>query len=522
MVSRGASRAFGGRGGVGGVPRKRASFCVPSATPRRAFVVVPAATRPFRYDDRASVAFLGRRERGGSPEAPVAEPRVASARSRFRPRRGGSASADESAPRAPASHPHRGARAPLASASAPLASRARRRRLSGRRRGRRAAASSGAGVSVARLIDAMSAADDAVSLVDLPREVSARIMRLLDARDLAALRSTCVRAFDASLVEAAALEAVRARAPWRPRPRVRRVVRPGRDARRDAPIRRARRRRRPPRAARVRVHDGRHRPTRRVPQLGPRRGPPRRGGSRGGSRGGGSGVDPGRATLRRPSGDPQATHQADPRIVGRPSSGVPLRRRRPRRHPRRVACAATSEAFNVVAGVGGSDPLTILRNARALSPRSRRRFRDVGPPPPQLLLLPVFGSSLDRLLASLRVAPDRRAFGPSARVVSIAVGRMHVLCATSRGDAHAWGARRRGPARATAPSPIAWAWRASRSEGRAATRGGVANGVPKQEAVKTRRRGRGGRVREPAAVERRVRRRVLQGYDDAPRGVEHL
>ena len=137
MVSRGASRAFGGRGGVGGVPRKRASFCVPSATPRRAFVVVPAATRPFRYDDRASVASLGRRERGGSPEAPVAEPRVASARSRFRPRRGGSASADESKkPSARARLPPTPRRARLSPRRARLSRpRARRRRLSGRRRG---------------------------------------------------------------------------------------------------------------------------------------------------------------------------------------------------------------------------------------------------------------------------------------------------------------------------------------------------------------------------------------------------
>ena len=283
----------------------------------------------------------------------------------------------------------------------------------------------------------MSAADDAVSLVDLPREVSARIMRLLDARDLAALRSTC-RAFDASLVEAAALEAVRARAPW--------LLDPACGASSD------------PDETRV--------ATLRFAELADAADLPALLASEsttvvidrhGGYHSWGPVVDllgeedpeedreeedpesPGRATLRRPPGDPQATLPQTHATLGRPSGdrGSP-RLRRPRRHPRRVACAATSEAFNVVAGVGGSDPLTILRNASGV-PRdfstgdSRRRS------PAASTSSSPSGSSLDRLLASLRVAPDRRAFGPSARVVSIAVGRMHVLCATSRGDAYAWG-----------------------------------------------------------------------------------
>ena len=52
-----------------------------------------------------------------------------------------------------------------------------------------------------------------MSFVDLPAHVALTILRRLDARDLCALRATC-RAFDAALVEAAAFEATRARAPW--------------------------------------------------------------------------------------------------------------------------------------------------------------------------------------------------------------------------------------------------------------------------------------------------------------------
>ena len=343
----------------------------------------------------------------------------------------------KSPPRAPASHPHRGARA------------SRLGERASRVLARAAAVSRGGGVGVAprprrapafpsRVIYMMSAADDAVSLVDLPREVSARIMRLLDARDLAALRSTC-RAFDASLVEAAALEAVRARAPW--------LLDPACGASSD------------PDETRV--------ATLRFAELADAADLPALLASEsttvvidrhGGYHSWGPVVDllgeedpeedreeedpesPGRATLRRPSRDPQATLPQTRATLGRPSGdrGSP-RLRRPRRHPRRVACAATSEAFNVVAGVGGSDPLTILRNASGV-PRdfstgdSRRRS-----PAASSSSSSPSASSLDRLLASLRVAPDRRAFGPSARVVSIAVGRMHVLCATSRGDAYAWG-----------------------------------------------------------------------------------
>jgi len=59
-----------------------------------------------------------------------------------------------------------------------------------------------------------------MSFVDLPAHVALTILRRLDARDLCALRATC-RAFDAALVETAAFEATRARAPWlaAPRPR---------------------------------------------------------------------------------------------------------------------------------------------------------------------------------------------------------------------------------------------------------------------------------------------------------------
>ena len=57
-----------------------------------------------------------------------------------------------------------------------------------------------------------------MSFVDLPAHVAVTILRRLDARDLCALRATC-RAFDAALVETAAFEATRARAPWLAAPR---------------------------------------------------------------------------------------------------------------------------------------------------------------------------------------------------------------------------------------------------------------------------------------------------------------
>jgi hypothetical protein len=57
-----------------------------------------------------------------------------------------------------------------------------------------------------------------MSFVDLPAHVALTILRRLDARDLCALRATC-RAFDAALVETAAFEATRARAPWLAAPR---------------------------------------------------------------------------------------------------------------------------------------------------------------------------------------------------------------------------------------------------------------------------------------------------------------
>ena len=64
------------------------------------------------------------------------------------------------------------------------------------------------------------ARENEMSFVDLPAHVALTILRRLDARDLCALRATC-RAFDAALVETAAFEATRARAPWlaAPRPR---------------------------------------------------------------------------------------------------------------------------------------------------------------------------------------------------------------------------------------------------------------------------------------------------------------
>ena len=57
-----------------------------------------------------------------------------------------------------------------------------------------------------------------MSFVDLPAHVALTILRRLDARDLCSLRATC-RAFDAALVETAAFEATRARAPWLAAPR---------------------------------------------------------------------------------------------------------------------------------------------------------------------------------------------------------------------------------------------------------------------------------------------------------------
>ena len=52
-----------------------------------------------------------------------------------------------------------------------------------------------------------------MSFLDLPAHVAHEILRRLNSRDLCYLRATC-RAFEFSLVETAALEALRARAPW--------------------------------------------------------------------------------------------------------------------------------------------------------------------------------------------------------------------------------------------------------------------------------------------------------------------
>jgi len=242
--------------------------------------------------------------------------------------------------------------------------------------------------------------------VGLPAHVALDILRQLDARDLCALRATC-RAFDFPLVETAAAEACRALAPWLTAPH------PG-----ESWVQLLRFAELSERARLPRLVAGED-----VTAVVDRAGH---------LHAWGPVVDVfGEDTSRSPEPSRDA------------SSPSPSPSPRP---PRRVTCAAAGRAFVAAAGVGGA-PLAILRNAAGIEAA-------LGGASPSLLGRPprtpgTLGNarvddarlpraSGDDVARRVMRSPKPSAFA-NARVVSVALGRLHVIAATERGAAYTWG-----------------------------------------------------------------------------------
>ena len=154
------------------------------------------------------------------------------------------------------------------------------------------------------------------------------------------------------------------------------------------------------------------------------------------------------------------------------------------RPPRRVTCAAAGRAFVAAAGRGGA-PLAILRNAAGIEAARARApphpSSAARPAPPGTPRARVDDARLPprerRRAAARRVmrSPKPSAFA-NARVVSVALGRLHVIAATERGAAYTWGGDAAGRS-AMDPCASRWRWRVWRSADRrdaGSTRGDAA------------------------------------------------
>ena len=246
------------------------------------------------------------------------------------------------------------------------------------------------------------------SLVGLPAHVALDILRQLDARDLCALRATC-RAFDFPLVETAAAEACRALAPWLTAPH------PGESW-----------------VQLLRFAELSERA--RLPAWSPARTSPR------------SSTAPDISTRGVPSWTSSA--RTPPVPPSRPATRHLRPRPRPRARP--AASRAPPRAERSSPPRGGRRAPRHPPQRRGHRSRARRRL-PIPPRPPA----PHPGTPGDARVDDARArfclarggddvarrvmrSPKPSAFA-NARVVSVALGRLHVIAATERGAAYTWG-----------------------------------------------------------------------------------